>query len=334
MKMKTILKYSVLIFISLVLTNCSKQVKIGFLMDESTGGRWDKDKELFIQHAESLGSKVIFGASEGDVQKQIELAKEILNQDVDILVLIPSDQYESAKIVAEAHRMNVPVISYDRLVKNCNLDFYVSFDHVNVGELQAQYISTACPKGNYAIIGGAIYDNNSFFLRLGQLNILQPYVDRGDINIVYDNYVDSWKAEEGYKLMKECLKKNKDIQAVIAANDRLAGGVVQALEEFGMEHKVFIAGMDADLEAVQRVFGGTQTMTIYKPIEAIATTAADLATKIIEENKIPQVNLSVNNGTRQVPSVLLPSMVVNRETIDLTVIADGYLEENNINPGK
>ncbi len=234
----------------------------------------------------------------------------------------------------EAHRKNVPVMSYDRLVKNCNLDFYVSFDHVNVGELQAQYIATACPKGNYAIIGGAIYDNNAFFLRLGQLNILQPYVDRGDIKIVYDNYVNFWKKEEGYRLMKECLKINKNIDAVIAANDRLAGGVVQALEEHALGHKVFIAGMDADLEAVQRVFAGTQTMTVYKPIEAIATTAAELATQIIKENKIPRVNLSVNNGKRQVPSVLLPSMVVNRGTIDLTVIADGYLEEHNIKPGK
>lgn len=332
--MKTIMKYLVLAIVILVITSCSKQVKIGFLMDESTGGRWDKDKELFIQHAESLGSKVIFGAAEGDVQKQIKIAREILDQNIDILVLIPSDQYESAKIVAAAHQMNVPVMSYDRLVKNCNLDFYVSFDHVNVGELQAQHISTACPKGNYAIIGGAIYDNNSFFLRLGQLNILQPYVDKGDIHIVYDNYVDSWKPEEGYRLMKECLKKNKDIHAVIAANDRLAGGVIRALEEERMEHKVYIAGMDADLEAVQRVFGGTQTMTIYKPIEAIATKAAELATQIIKENKIPQVNLSVNNGKWQVPSVLLPSMVVNRETIDLTVIADGYLEEHNIKLGQ
>jgi D-xylose ABC transporter substrate-binding protein len=318
----------------LLLASCSKEVKIGFLMDESTGGRWDRDKELFIRHAESLGSEVIFGAAEGNAQKQIEIAREILNQNIDILVLIPSDQFESAKIVAEAHRMKVPVMSYDRLVKNCNLDFYVSFDHVNVGELQAQHITTACPKGNYAIIGGAIYDNNSFFLRLGQLNILQPYVDKGDIKIVYDNYVNMWKPEEGYRLMKECLKLNKDIDAVIAANDRLAGGAIQALEEQNLNRKVFIAGMDADLAAVQRVFAGTQTITIYKPIEAIATTAADLATQIIKDNKIPQVNLSVNNGYRQVPSVLLPSMVVNRETIDLTVIADGYLEEHNIKPGK
>jgi len=303
-------------------------------MDESTGGRWVKDKELFIKHVKALGGKVVFRAAEADIPKQIELAHEILNENVDVLVLIPSDQYQAGQIVVEAHRKQVPVISYDRLVKNCDLDFYISFDHVNVGELQAQYITTACPSGNYAILGGAIYDNNAFFLRLGQLNILQPYVDRGDIKVVYDNYANFWKPEEGYRMMKECLKKNKEIDAVIAANDRLAGGAIKALDEEKLNHKVYIAGMDADLDAVKRVFAGTQTMTVYKPIEAIATKAAELAIQIVKENKIPQVNLSVNNGQKQVPAVLLPSMVVNRETIDLTVIADGYLEENNIKPSK
>lgn len=332
--MKKHLKYLVIIVATVFLSSCSKQVKVGFLMDESTGGRWVKDKELFIKHVKALGGKVVFRAAEADIPKQIELAHEILNENVDVLVLIPSDQYQAGQIVVEAHRKQVPVISYDRLVKNCDLDFYISFDHVNVGELQAQYITTACPSGNYAILGGAIYDNNAFFLRLGQLNILQPYVDRGDIKVVYDNYANFWKPEEGYRMMKECLKKNKEIDAVIAANDRLAGGAIKALDEEKLNHKVYIAGMDADLDAVKRVFAGTQTMTVYKPIEAIATKAAELAIQIVKENKIPQVNLSVNNGQKQVPAVLLPSMVVNRETIDLTVIADGYLEENNIKPSK
>jgi D-xylose transport system substrate-binding protein len=332
--MKKHFKFLVIIAITVFLSSCSKQVKVGFLMDESTGGRWVKDKELFIKHVEALGGKVVFRAAEADIPKQVELAREILNENVDILVLIPSDQYQSGKIVEEAHRKKIPVISYDRLVKNCDLDFYISFDHVNVGELQTQYITTICPSGNYAILGGAIYDNNAFFLRLGQLNILQPYVDKGDIKVVFDNYAKFWKPEEGYRMMKECLKKNKDIDAVIAANDRLAGGAIKALDEAKLGHKVYIAGMDADLDAVKRVFAGTQTMTVYKPIEAIAAKAAELAIQIVKENKIPQVNLSVNNGQKQVPAVLLPSMVVNRETIDLTVVADGYLEENNIKPTK
>lgn len=329
--MKTRLYFLLILTVGMgILTSCSKPVRVGFLMDESTSGRWLKDKELFTSHIESLGGEVIFRASEGNISKQAELANEMLNEGVDILVLVPSDQYEAAKIVLAAHKKGIPVISYDRLVKNCNLDFYISFDHVNVGELQADYLSKACPEGNYAILGGAIYDNNSFFLRLGQLNVLQPYVDKGDIKIVYDNYAQVWSPEEGYRMMKECLKKNKKINAVLAANDRLAGGAIHALEEAGLKDKIFVSGMDADLEAVQRVFGGTQSMTVYKPIEAIAVKAAELAMQIAQTNTIPQTNLSINNGVKQIPSLLLPAMVVNRETIDLTVIADGYLEENKI----
>ncbi len=328
--MKRELLYFLAITFAVLLVGCDKPTRVGFLMDESETGRWAKDKQMFIEHVESLGGEVVFRAAEEDIPKQYELAKEIIEEGIDILVLIPSDQFEAAKIVLEAHKKGIPVISYDRLVKNCNLDFYISFDHVNVGELQAQYLTRSCPKGNYAIIGGAITDNNSFFLRLGQLNVLQPFVDKGDIKIVYDNYVEAWQEKEGYRLMKDCLKKNKDIDAVIAANDRLAGGAIKALEESGMEHKVYIAGMDADLEACQRVFAGTQTMTVYKPIEAIAVKAAELAIQIIEDNRIPQVNLSVYNGNKQIPSLLLPAMIVNRETLDLTVVADGYLEANNI----
>ena len=329
--MKKIIMHTGLILLSFLLfTDCSRTVKVGFLMDESQTGRWAKDKEIFIKAIEDKGGVVVFNASETDASKQYEMAEKMLSEGIDVLVLVPTDMNEAAKIVLMAHNQGVKVISYDRLTKNCGLDYYVSFDHVNVGELQAKYISVACPTGNYAIIGGATFDNNSFLLRIGQLNVLQPLIDKGDVNIVYDAYANAWTIEEGYRMMKECLSKTKDITAVIAANDRLAGGAVKALEEVGLDTKVCLAGMDADLEACQRIIGGTQSMTVYKPIEAIAIKAAEVAWHIATEDNAPNMNLSVNNGYKQIPSVLLPAMVVSRKTIDLTVIADGYLEENNI----
>lgn len=329
--MKKHIFFQVLILVGLLLLiSCSRQTRVGFLMDESQTGRWAKDKELFTKHIEQLGGQVLFRAADGDAKKQYELAKELFAENIDILVIIPNDQYEASKIVLEAHKNNIRVISYDRLVKNCLLDFYISFDHVNIGELQAKYLTTVCPQGNYALIGGPKFDNNSFLLKLGQLNILQPLVDKGDINIVYDNFSNVWKPEEGYRLMDECLKENKDIDAVIAANDRLAGGVIEALKAHDIDKRVYIAGMDADVEACERVFAGTQTMTVYKPIEAIAVKAAELAMEIAREGKTPAVQLSVNNGAKQVPAVLLPAMEVNRQTIDLTFEATGYLQEQNI----
>ncbi len=316
----------------LLLSNCSKKVKIGFLMDVSEQERWVKDKELIIKNIENFGGEAIVRSSEGDAELQFQLAGEILDEGIDVLIVIPSDMHAAGNIVTLAHQSKVPVISYDRIIKNCKLDFYISFDNVQVGELQAEYLTTVCPTGKYAILGGAVTDNNSFLLRLGQLNIIQPLVERGDIDVVYDGYVDYWAPEEGYRLMKECLKRNAKIDAVIAANDQLAEGALKAIKEANLDPLPYISGQDAEAEACRRVIEGTQAMTVYKPIEAIASKTVEIAIQMVNEEKIPKTYLSVNNGKRQVPAILLPAMIVNKETIDLTVIADGYLKEYNINP--
>jgi D-xylose transport system substrate-binding protein len=319
----------ILFLLCLVLfTDCSRKVKIGFLMDNSDYGRWIKDREQFTRQVEELGGEVVFRASEGDIEKQLDLAKEILNEKVKVLVVVPSHMNYAANIVKLAHEKNVKVISYDRLIKNCYLDFYISFDNAQVGELQAKYLTTVCPKGNYAILGGAVSDNNSYLLKLGQLTVLQPLIEKGDIKIVYDQYVSSWSQAEGYRLMKDCLDKKLKPDAILAANDQLAEGAVQALQEYGISPLPYISGEDADEKACQRIREGTQTMTVYKPIEAIATKAAEIAMQMAKEGTIPKTYLSVNNGLRQVPAILMPSSVVNKETIDLTVVADGYLKEN------
>ncbi len=314
----------------LLLSNCSRKAKVGFLMDVSETGRWLKDKELFIKNIEEMGSEVIFMASEGDAEKQYELAREMLARKIKVLVIIPSDLNAAANIVKLAHQHKVPVVSYDRIVKNCMLDFYISFDNVQVGELQAKYLSTVCPKGKYAILGGAVSDNNSFLLRLGQLNVIQPLSERGDIDVIYDQYVDFWSPDEGYRLMKECLKRHRKIDAVLAANDQLAEGALKAIQEAGLEPVPYISGQDAEDEACRRIIAGTQAMTVYKPIEAIALKTAEIVMQMILEERIPKTYLSVNNGKRQVPAILLPAMEVNKQTIDLTVVADGYFQEHNI----
>jgi D-xylose transport system substrate-binding protein len=130
--------------------------------------------------------------------------------------------------------------------------------------------------------------------------------------------------------MNECLKKTKSIDAVLAANDQLAEGALEAIEEHKMDPIPAISGQDAEAAACERIIAGKQTMTVYKPIEAIATKAAEITMQMIQEERIPKTFLSVNNGKHQVPAVLLPAMIVNKETIDLTVVADGYFEEHNV----
>ncbi len=329
MKIKSIFLFFTM-FALFFVYGCREKTTIGLLMDNYEVERWQRDKDLFIARINELGGEVITEVANSNPRIQYEQAQKLLEQGVDALVIIPVDLNDAARIVSLAHKYNVRVLSYDRLIRNCRLDLYISFDNVEVGALQADYMSKVCPKGNYALIGGAITDNNSFMLKIGQMNVLQPFVERGDIRIVFDQFANSWAEEEGYRLMKQCLETNREVDAVIAANDNLATGVNKALKEKNLDGKVHIAGQDADLLACQRIVSGYQTMTVYKPIEAIATKAADFAMQMAAGEKFNKLNLSVNNGKHMVPAVLLPAMVVNKETIKLTVVADGYLKENKI----
>jgi len=329
MKSKTFLICTA-ILIAFLFAGCGKKHTIGLLMDNYEAERWQRDKDLFIARVNELGGEVVTEAANGDASLQYEQARTMLKDGVDALVVVAVDQNEAAKIILLAHKYKVKVLSYDRLIRNCNLDLYISFDNVEVGTLQADYLTKVCPQGNYAIIGGSVTDNNSFLLKIGQMNVLQPFVERGDIQIVYDQFASRWSEEEGYRLMMECLEKNQHIDAVIAGNDNLVTGVIRALHEKKIMQQLCVAGQDAELIACQRIVAGTQTMTVYKPIEAIATKAADFAMQLASGEEVRNLNLSVNNGKRMVPAVLLPAMVVNIETIKLTVVADGYLKENKI----
>ena len=201
--MKTkLFPFILLILFSLI--SCKKHVEIGFLMDNFKQERWAKDRDLFIERAKELGGRVILQVAEGDASKQIQQAREVLDEKIDILVVVPVDQFSAANIVGLAHKYNVKVISYDRLIRNCDLDLYISFDNIEVGRLQADYLTKVCPKGQFALIGGASNDNNSSLIKLGQMNVLQPLIERGDIGVVYDKFVDKWNQEEGYKHMLKC----------------------------------------------------------------------------------------------------------------------------------
>ena len=307
---------------------CSEKPKdqptIGFLIHALDRERWENDRDFFVSKVEELGGSVQVEIADNDAAKQLAQAKEMLTNGVDVLVVVPVDQFAAAEIVNEAHAKNVKVISYDRLIKNCKLDYYVSTDNVATGELQADYLTKIKPVGNYALIGGAKSDNNSQFLYLGQMNVLQPLVEKGDIKIVYNEFTNSWEEAEGYEHTKNILAKNQNVDAIIAANDAIALGVVKALREAGLEGQVLLAGMDADLPNLQEIVAGHQTCTVYKPIEKLAATAAELAVKLAKNEDGEKTFQTVSNGEMLVPAMFHPSMIVNRENLKLTVISEGY----------
>jgi D-xylose transport system substrate-binding protein len=246
------------------------------------------------------------------------------------LVVVPVDQFAAAEIVKEAHNHDVKVISYDRLIKNCDLDYYVSTDNVEIGTQQANYLTTVKPTGNYALIGGAMRDNNSQFLYLGHMNVLQPLVEKGDIKIVYNEFTEAWEEEEGYEHTMKIFAENDQVDAIIAGNDAIAFGVIRALHEKELDGKVLVAGMDADLRNLQEIVAGHQTCTVYKPYEKLAATAAELALKLARGEEFENTFQTVSNGEKLVPVVFHEGMVVNRENLKLTVISEGYQKEEEV----
>jgi D-xylose transport system substrate-binding protein len=291
---------------------------IGLLMDDYIVERWAKDTTYFIENVNKLGGKVICLAAKGDPDKQLEQAKILIDKKVDVLVILPVDLKKAADIVALANKASVGVLSYDRLVQDANVDYYVSFDNVKVGELQADYIKNRLQKGNIALIGGAYTDKNSFLLQFGQKGILQPYIERGDIRIVYDKMVKAWTFDDGYQAAKECLRNYK-VDAIIAGNDLLARGAIKALQEKGLAGKVLVAGQDADTQACENIIQGLQTMSVYKSIEDIASNAARMAMDMARGTNIYYATYTVNNGSKLVPSLLIDPISVNKGNIGLEI---------------
>lgn len=326
---KTIILFCAL-FIGLAGPTFAKTVKIGLAIDDLRLERWQKDRDIFVEKAESLGAKVFVQSSNGNEQTQIAQIENMITRGVDVLVIIPFNGQVLSNVIAEAKRDGIKVLAYDRLIVNSEIDFYLSFDNERVGEMQAEAMLATKPTGNYFLMGGAPTDNNAKLFRKGQMNVLQPKIDSGDIKVVGDQWVDGWLAENALKIMENGLTANNNkIDVVVASNDSTAGGAIQALEAQGLTGKVLISGQDADLAAVRRIVAGTQTMTVYKPIKALATRAAEIAVDLAN-GKNPKSNSSINNGTKDVPAWLLEPIAVDVNNIKETIIADNFHSEKDI----
>ncbi len=306
------------------------KIRIGLSMDTLKEERWQKDRDLFVKRAEELGAEVLVQAADGKDETQVKQAESLLTQGVDVLVVIPHNGEIAASIVEAAKRKNVPVISYDRLIKNSEPDLYISFDNEKVGAMQAQYLVEKAPKGNYILIGGAQTDNNAKLFRAGQMKVLQPFIAKGDIKIIADQCCKDWQPEEALKHTENALTMNKNnVVAVVASNDGTAGGSIQALTAQGLNGKVIISGQDADLAALQRIIAGTQTMTVYKPVSKLAVKAAEAAVALAKKEKV-ETNGKVNNGKIDVPSILLEPISVDKSNLDETVIKDGFQKREEV----
>src|SRR6266513_1370538 len=258
---------------------------IGLSMDTLKEERWQGDRDLFVARARELGADVLVQSANSDDTRQISDVQALISRRVDVLVIVPHNGGAMAKAVNMAHDAGIPVLAYDRLITDCDLDLYMTFDNEKV---------------------------------------VAPLIDHGEIEVVHEDWTQDWKPENAKKIASAAITKvGATFDAILASNDGTAGGAVQALSEEGLAGKVLVTGQDAELSACQRIVNGTQAMTIYKPLSQLARQAAEAAAKTARSKPVFALG-KINNGKIEVPSILLDVVVVTKENMMDTVVKDGF----------
>ncbi len=308
----------------------SKKPKIGFSMATVKEERWQRDRDAFEAHCKKIDVECVITVADNSTDRQANDVDNLLTQGVDALVIAPQNATQAASLVDKAKAQNVPVISYDRLIDSDKIDLYISHQVPIIGRKIAEYALQHAPQGNYVMVYGASTDNNALIMKQEQLDVLKPAIDSGKIKIVADQFITDWKAEEALKMAENALTQNNDnIQAFVVSNDGMAGGVVQALAGRGLTGRVIVTGQDAQLDALQRIAEGKQSMTVYKAIIPLASGAVDAAVKLAK--KEPLTTTPFKNVTgKEVPAILLEVVTVDKNNLMDTVIKDGYAKYEDV----
>lgn len=291
-------------------------IVIGLSLPTQREDIWVRHGDHITQAAEALGATVLLQVSDNDAAKQQSQCENLLSQGIDVLVIGAHDASAAANIVEMAHAEGIPVVSYDRLILGCEVDVYVSFDNVAVGECMGNWFVENVPAGNIAVLAGDPLDNNAKLFRQGAMNIIQPKIDDGTYNLVMDQSVLDWKAENAMRLAEDCLTaNNNDIVGFVAPNDSTSGGVIQALAAQGLDGVVLPTGQDFELSALQRIYQGTQGMSVFKDTVVEGAAAAKAAIELALGMEPSELNGVTDNGVMEVPSVLATPVAVTKDNL-------------------
>jgi len=311
----------------------SNQASIGALLpheEENTQVIWAHVAEQLKTSASGKAAVNIKAAGQNP-EVQYRQFQELVDAGIDVLILVAVNVNSAAAIVREAHEEDIQVIAFDRMISNARPDFYVSFEYEKTGEMMANYALEHKPRGNYVLLWGDRADNNAMLLRQGQLNVLKPLVNMGRIDLMHRSHVNSWSFDNSLHAMQKVLAHTTDtIHAVLASNDRIAGGAYKALEQFDLASDVLITGMDADLSACRRIVKGQQTCTVYKSFIKQTDVAYEAALKMARTGKAPESDVTVNNDVGEIPARLLTPVIVDQSNLEETVIQDGLFSKAQI----
>jgi D-xylose transport system substrate-binding protein len=311
--------------------------KIALLLPETKTTRYEaQDRPDFEAKFKELcpDCEIIYNNANQDANAQLSQAEAALTNGAQVMVLDPVDSAAASAIADKAKAQGVPVIAYDRLILNSNgVDYYISFDNEKVGELQAQALvddlnTMGVTDPAIVMIDGSPTDNNAKLFKQGAHSVFDPLVQAGKLTIAKEYDTPDWSPDQAQNEMQQALTAlSNKVDGVYCANDGTASGAIAAMVAAGINPLPPVTGQDAELAAIQRILSGEQYMTVYKAIKPEAEAAAQLAYDLLTDTAVPAdmtQGKTVNNGTIDVPSVLLTPIVVTKDNVQDTVVKDGF----------
>ena len=291
--------------------------------------RWKTDEAAMKSEIEKAGFKYISADAQSSNEKQIADIESLIARGANALIVLAWDSAAVLPGINKAKAEKIPVVGYDRLIEDPGV-FYLTFDNVEVGRMQAREVFKKVPKGNYVFIKGYQADPNADFLHGGQLEVLNAAIKKGDIKVVGEQYTDGWKPEAAQANMEQILTANKNkVDAVVASNDGTAGGVVAALASVGLAG-IPVSGQDGDFAALNRVAKSLQTVSVWKDARELGRAAGRIAVELANGTHLDKVKGATvfGNGPKKVKmnSVLLKPVPITWDNLDL-VIKAGWVKK-------
>ena len=296
-------------------------IEIGMAFDSFVIERWQRDRDVFVSTAKELGAEVNVQNANGDIEEQKKQIQYFINQGVDVIVIICIDADSLNDVVKKAKDAGIKVIAYDRIVRNADIDLYISFDNETVGtQMGEALIDAGLSEGdNVLMIGGSTVDYNVPVLEDG----FKKVMTENGITVTDQVHCDGWRAELAADYVYDNLDKVREADAIMCGNDNLASRVVSVLAEQRLAGKTLVTGQDADVEACQRIVEGTQLVTIYKPTEALAAKAAECAIKLANGEDLGATE-TMNDGTYDIPYISLDTIPVTKSNMDEVIVNSGF----------
>jgi len=285
--------------------------------------RWKTDEAAIKSALDAAGATYISADAQSSSSKQLSDVESMIAQGATALIILAQDSKAITPAVQAAADAGIPVVGYDRLIDD-NRAFYLTFDNVEVGRMQARAVLAAQPSGNYVMIKGSPTDPNADFLRGGQQEILQSAIDSGAIKIVAEAYTDGWLPANAQRNMEQILTANDNkVDAVVASNDGTAGGVVAALTAQGMQG-IPVSGQDGDHAALNRVALGTQTVSVWKDARDLGRAAGEIAVELAKGTALSDIKgaaLWTSPSGTEIWSMFLKPVPITKDNLSVVVDA-------------